>query len=72
MNPDDTTGIWAELRAQRDLLIEMKTKLDAVPDHENRIRKLEERKFPLPTIAVLIAGLSLVATVIMYVINLKQ
>lgn len=71
MSPDDSTGIWAELRAQRDLLIEMKAKLDAVPDHENRIRKLEERKFPLPTIAVLVATLSLVATVIMYVVNLK-
>lgn len=71
MNLDEPTGIWAELRAQRDLLIEMKTKLDAVPDHENRIRKLEERKFPLPTIAVLVATLSLVATVIMYVVNLK-
>ncbi|MGW2206746.1 hypothetical protein [Streptomyces sp. NPDC001774] len=41
---DDAPGIWSELRAQRDLLIEMKTKLDAVPDHENRIRKLEEFK----------------------------
>lgn len=55
MNPEDAPSVWGELRAQRDLLIEMKTKLDAIPDHELRIRKLEERKFPLPTIAVLVS-----------------
>lgn len=67
MSIDEMPGVWQELRAQRDLLIEMKTKLDAVPDHENRIRKLEERKFPLPTVAVLIALTSLMLTVLVYV-----
>jgi hypothetical protein len=63
----DEPSVWAELRAQRDLLIEMKTRLEMVQDHEHRLRRLEERKFPLPTIAVLIALLSIVANVLMYV-----
>ena len=59
----------AVLEVKLDQLLELnKTRGE---DHESRIRKLEERKFPLPTIAVLIAGLSLIATVVMYVINLK-
>jgi hypothetical protein len=60
-------SVWAELRSQRDLLIEMKVKLDSVADHELRLRKLEERKFPLPTVAVLISLASLLASVIVYV-----
>lgn len=60
-------SVWAELRAQRDLLIEMKTRFEQVQDHEHRLRRLEERKFPLPTIAVLIALASIVANVLMYV-----
>lgn len=64
---DDTTGIWSELRAQRDLLVEMKTKLEAVPDHENRLRKLEERRFPLQTISILIATAGLLLSMVLYV-----
>lgn len=63
MNPEEAPSVWAELRAQRDLLIEMRTKLDSVADHELRIRKLEERKFPLPTIAVLVSVASVVVTI---------
>jgi hypothetical protein len=44
----DTAGIWQELRSQRDLLIEMKVKLEAVPDHELRIRELEEVRDLIP------------------------
>ena len=82
----DVSGIWSELRSQRDLLIEMKVKLEAVPDHEMRIRELEEvrdlipdhelrlrrmeeRRFPLQTVAVLIAVLSVMVTVILFVLN---
>ncbi len=36
-------------------------------DHEQRLRKLEERKFPLPTVAVLISLAALVTTWVMYV-----
>lgn len=73
MSTDDPNGrdVWAELRSQRDILIRMETMLssltDTKNDHETRLRKLEERKFPLPTVAVLIAMASLVATVVMYV-----
>ena len=63
--------VWAELRSQRDLLIEMRTMLtsltDAKNDHETRLRRLEERKFPLPTLAVLTSVASLIATIVMYV-----
>jgi hypothetical protein len=65
----DEPSVWAELRAQRDLLIEMKTRFEQVQDHELRLRRLEERKFPLPTVAVLIAFCSLVASVIVYVVK---
>lgn len=74
MTDDENTGspgVWQEFRAQRDILVEMRTLLKEVirakDDHEARIRKLEERKFPLPTVAVLISTLSLIATVILYV-----
>ena len=48
MSESDITGIWSELRSQRDLLIEMKVKLEAVPDHEARIRELEEVRDLIP------------------------
>lgn len=68
MIPDDNVpSVWSELRAQRDLLIEMKTKLEKVEDHELRLRRLEERKFPLPTIAVLISFCALLLSVVIYV-----
>ncbi|GHG09662.1 hypothetical protein [Streptomyces hydrogenans] len=66
---DSAPSVWSELRAQRDLLIELKVKLERVEDHELRLRKLEERKFPLPTIAVILAFLSIVANVTLYVIS---
>jgi hypothetical protein len=65
----DEPSVWAELRAQRDLLIEMKTRFEQVQDHELRLRRLEERKFPLPTVAVLVALCSLIASVIVYVVK---
>ncbi|GGR52110.1 hypothetical protein [Streptomyces roseolus] len=60
----------AVLEVKLDQLLELNKSRGE--DHENRIRKLEERKFPLPTIAVLVASLSLIATVVMYVVNLKN
>lgn len=72
MSAEDSNDrdVWAELRSQRDILIEMKTLLKSVTetklDHEARLRKLEERKFPLPTVAVLISLVSVIATVVMY------
>jgi hypothetical protein len=55
----------AVIRVTVDQLIELsKTRGE---DHESRLRKLEERKFPLPTVAVLIALASLAASVLAYV-----
>lgn len=72
-NEDDTRGIWAELRVQRDILVEMRTLVKeyvkAADDHETRIRKLEERKFPLPAVGVLIALASMVLAVLPYLSN---
>ena len=55
----------AVIRVKVDQLIELNQKRGE--DHEARIRKLEERKFPLPTVAVLISLASFVATVVVYV-----
>jgi len=33
-------------------------------DHETRLRKLEERRFPLQVMAVLISSVALIATVV--------
>lgn len=67
---DDPPNVWAELRGQRDILIRMETMLtsltDTKNDHENRLRKLEERKFPLPTISVITAIIALALAVLTY------
>lgn len=52
----------AVLRVKMDQLIELnKTRGE---DHESRIRKLEERRFPLQIMAVLISAAALVAAVV--------
>lgn len=70
MSVDNESGNIAGM-TQRDILIELRTLLKEFAtkgeDHETRIRRLEERKFPLPTVAVLVAFASLIATAIMYV-----
>ena len=57
----------AVLRVKMDQLIELNKSRGE--DHESRIRKLEERKFPLPTIAVLVSVLAVISNVVMYVIK---
>jgi hypothetical protein len=60
-NPTTETQL-AVLRVKMDQLIELnKTRGE---DHETRIRKLEERRFPLQTMAVLISMVALIATVV--------
>lgn len=57
----------AVLRVKMDQLIDLnKTRGE---DHESRIRRLEERKFPLPTVAVLIALASIISNIILYVVK---
>lgn len=52
----------AVLRVKMDQLIELnKTRGE---DHETRIRKLEERRFPLQTMAVLISAAAFIAAVV--------
>ncbi len=52
----------ALLRVRMDQLIELnKTRGE---DHETRIRKLEERRFPLQTMAVLISSAAFIAAVV--------
>lgn len=60
-NPTTETQL-AVLRVKMDQLIELnKTRGE---DHETRIRKLEERRFPLQVMAVLISTVALIATVV--------
>ena len=57
----------AVIRVKVDQLIELNQKRGE--DHEQRIRKLEERKFPLPTVAVLLALASIVVTIVLHAIS---
>lgn len=75
--PEERTSIWGELRAQRDIMIGMKTTLELhlrgyverSNDHETRLRALEERRFPLATIAVVVGAVDLI---IMLVVGILQ
>lgn len=72
-DPSTIAGIWLELREHRDMLVRMETKLENVsatlPDHETRLRKLEERRFPLQTMAILASVASILMSVVLYVIT---
>jgi hypothetical protein len=58
-NPNTETQL-AVIRVKMDQLIELnKTRGE---DHEARLRKLEERRFPLQTMAVLISLVAMAAT----------
>ncbi|HVX91166.1 MAG TPA: hypothetical protein VHC20_06110 [Candidatus Paceibacterota bacterium] len=60
--PVSTETQLAVLRVKMDQLIELnKTRGE---DHETRIRKLEERRFPLQVMAVLISAAALIAAVV--------
>lgn len=52
----------AVLRVKMDQLITLNQTRGE--DHETRIRKLEERRFPLQTMAVLISSVAMIATVV--------
>lgn len=52
----------AVLRVKMDQLIELNQTRGE--DHETRIRKLEERRFPLQTMAVLISAAAFAAAVV--------
>lgn len=49
------------------VLARLEVKLDQVltasKDHESRIRKLEERRWPLPVVAAIFSGLSMIGTI---------
>lgn len=64
---EEPQSVWLELRGLRDILIQVRTTLDTVvkanDDHESRIRKLEERRFPLQLVAVWVSVIALIATV---------
>lgn len=57
MTTPDLALVLARLEVKLDQLI------NASSDHEIRLRKLEERRWPLPVVAVVCAGLSMVGTV---------
>jgi hypothetical protein len=60
-SPPSTETQLAVIRIQLSQLIELnKTRGE---DHETRLRKLEERRFPLQTVAVLMSTFAVLATV---------
>lgn len=60
--------IWEEMRASRDLLVEMKTMMSVFltfkTDIEARVRKLEERRFPLPQVAAITGGVAVIVALV--------
>jgi hypothetical protein len=75
---DDDTGshnveIWREIRRISESLVAIHAKLDnalpKVEDHESRLRKLEERRFPFSSIAALTAVVSMVVAIVGLYLN---
>lgn len=72
MSTDDDQGearhLWTEIRRISETLVSINTKLDGIvpelQDHEQRLRKLEERRFPLASVSALVAVLSLVVALV--------
>lgn len=65
--PDPQTHMSVETRlAVMGLKIDQLLELNKTrgEDHETRLRKLEERRFPLQVMAVLISSVALIATVV--------
>lgn len=58
MTTPDVALLLARLDVKLDQLISVSG------DHEQRLRKLEERRWPLPVAAVACSGLALVGTVV--------
>lgn len=73
---DDTgshVGFWPEIRRISEQLVAINTKLDQilsqVGDHESRLRKLEERRFPLASVSVVTAIISMVVAIASIYLN---
>lgn len=71
MMPDNWDAVARELREQRDILIRLDEKMtplvNELSDHEDRIRKLEERRFPLQTVSVILALVACMVAAATYV-----
>lgn len=66
-DPSTVDTQLAVLRVKMDQLIELSKQRGE--DHETRLRKLEERKFPLPTVAVLVSVIAIGVAVLQYFIH---
>lgn len=68
-DPLVTTGSTAVQLAVLNVKVDQLITLNKTrgEDHEARIRKLEERKFPLPTVAVLVAIASLILATVTFI-----
>jgi hypothetical protein len=74
---DDTgpqhLGIWPEIRRISEQLVAINTKLDSmiskIDDHESRLRRLEERRFPYSSIAALTAVVSMAVAIVGLYLN---
>ncbi len=68
MDEQEEARIYEEMRSQRDLLVEMKTMMSVFltfkTDIETRVRRLEERRFPLPQIAAVTGGVAVIVAII--------
>lgn len=68
-------SLWTEIRRISENLVMINTKLDDLAprlnDHETRIRKLEERRFPLQQIGAIVGLLSLLIAIVAMVVTLK-
>lgn len=66
-------GIWQEIRRISEQLVLINSKLDniapKIEDHESRLRKLEERRFPYSSLAAIGAVVSMVVAVLGFYLN---
>jgi hypothetical protein len=65
---DSDANIWAELRGQRDILVELRTLMSGQVEFRSetkaRLDRLEERRFPWPVMSGIVALISLVIAAI--------
>lgn len=72
MSTDDedtaSSHMWPEIRRISEKLVAIDSKLDMLvasrDDHETRLRKLEERRFPFSSIAAITAVVSMIVAVL--------
>lgn len=51
------------------VITENATLKERMADHENRLREVEGRRWPLPTVSIVVAAAALATNVVLYLLN---